>query len=219
MKAQWLIALSSLASLFSIGVAGCAKEDTPAGDVTANVDEAVTTGAALAAGEFFDWDQFRTGASSIRSGVDPRFAAVKLKNVDSVQLATANGLQEITLKASAGASVQGNGNGDFEKQPFRSQVQMGFVDANGHELALCYCNICPVADGDPVSCKTDQWVLRTDVSDDGACKAPDKTAKVVVTVEAVAKQGGDFGTAVVKRFRVGRCAGDGTCNDVEPTWY
>ena len=119
----------------------------------------------------------------------------------------------------------GDVNGSL-KAPFRSQLQMHFYAASGKKLAGCYCNLCPVHDGDEVTCATDQWHLETTVSDDGACRAPKDSAAVTVTIEGVAKpanakQGlpAGKGTTVARRFRFARCEHDGSCAKQQPAWF
>jgi hypothetical protein len=117
------------------------------------------------------------------------------------------------------------GSGNFSKGQFHTQLQMAFMDGN-RGLGLCYCNLCPATDGHDVWCATDQWQTPVadppKVSGDGACKAPDATTHVLVTLEAVAK--GDktahhHGTAVFRKIVVGRCHDDGSCSDLTPTDY
>jgi hypothetical protein len=112
------------------------------------------------------------------------------------------------------------------KAAFRAQLQMRFFGPNGKKLAGCYCNLCPLHDGDEVVCSTDQWHIDTAVSDHGACRAPAGTDHLEVYIEGVAKPANDKhgipagkGTAVIKRFRFARCDDDGRCAKQTPDWY
>lgn len=109
------------------------------------------------------------------------------------------------------------GAGAFQKGTFHTQLQLAFFDGPKN-TGLCYCNLCPAADGHGEWCATDQWQTPTDdpphLSGSGACKAPDGTTHIVVTLEAVAKPSTTVhhhGTAVFKKITVGRCQNDGDC--------
>ena len=132
-------------------------------------------------------------------------------------------LGSVTDSTNQGIGFCGFGSVNGVKAPFRSQLQMRFFNGK-NKLAGCYCNLCPVNDGAMVSCATDQWHLDTAISDDGACVAPPKTDRVLVTIEAVAKEPiGDVpagkGTGIIRRFRFARCGNDGSCSSKTPGWY
>jgi hypothetical protein len=111
------------------------------------------------------------------------------------------------------------GSGNFEKGELHTQVQLAFLDGNDNN-GICYCNLCPAKDNHGTWCSTNQWQVgdpAPKISGDGACKAPNGTDHIRVTLEAVAK-GEDTnvhhrGTAVFKKVVVGRCNNDGTCPD------
>lgn len=130
-----------------------------------------------------------------------------------------------TVKDSDNAALGFCGSGNFPKSAFHTQLQMAFMNKD-RTIGLCYCNICPTTDGHDVWCATDQWQTPVDdapkVSGDGACKAPQATTHVLVTLEAIAK--GDtavhhHGTAVFRKVVIGRCRADGSCPDMTPTEY